>query len=164
IYEALIEQDGIRLPHKSGAAAALSALRVEHAMTTTSLVTLRANDTVRVALDAIAGKGFSAYPVLDEGGALVGLITESKLRRVLAEGAGDKSVREQLRTRETLRADQPLLDAVARMNKLGVRQMAVVDALDAGKLVGMFAMSDVIRAHGSAAAEVSGPVVGGQAS
>jgi hypothetical protein len=56
---------------------------------------------------------------------------------------------------EYLRADEPLLDAVVRMNRLGARQMVVV-AADGGKLLGMLAMSDVMRAHVAAAAERQG--------
>ena len=52
-----------------------------------------------------------------------------------------------------------MLDAVVRMNKLGVRQMAVVDAEQTPpRLVGMFAMSDVMRAHSSAAGETIPPL------
>jgi CIC family chloride channel protein len=153
IYEALIEQDGIQLPHKSDAGAALSSLRVEQVMTTSNLVTLAASMSVRSALDSIRG-GFSTFPVLDDDGALAGLVSEARLRRRFAEGGGDAAVRDALRPRDVLRASQPLHDAVVRMTELGVRQMAVVDDADARRLVGMFAMSDVFRAHAQAAVEV----------
>ena len=156
IYEALIEQDGIRLPHKSAAMAALSSWRVEQAMTTTDLVTIVADATVKDAVAALRA-GFSTFPVVDGTGRYVGLISEARLRRGVAEGAGSEPVRTLLMHREVLTSQQALHDAVVRMNKLGVRQMAVVDTDDPTRLVGMFAMSDVVRAHATAddrAAEV----------
>lgn len=149
IYEALLEQDGITLPQQSAAIASLSGVRVKGAMTKSGIVTLSADASVRAALDETRG-GFSCFPVLDGHSRLVGLISEARLRRRVAEGGGDETVRAQLTPREHLRAGQPLHDAIVRMNKLGVRQMAVVDADDPGRLVGMFAMSDVIRAHAEA--------------
>lgn len=157
VYDALIEQDGVRLPHRSTAAIALASLRVEEAMTKRPLVTILASADLRAALDGVAHHGFSAYPVVDDRGELVGLVSEAKLRRALAEGGPAGRVKDQLRSRETLRADQPLIDAIARMNKLGVRQMAVVDSLDPKALVGMFAMSDVVRAHGAVHEASLGP-------
>lgn len=173
IYEALLEQDGISLPHATSAAAALSALQVHNAMMPREkLKTLSATTTVRAALQSMAGIPISTYPVIaaaeddDNGehvtgdkGRFVGLISEAKLRRLLAEGHGDTAVALHVRPREYLGPEQPMLDAVVRMNKLGVRQMAVVD-VDASppRLVGMFAMSDVMRAHSSAAGETIPPL------
>ncbi len=149
IYEALIEQDGIRLPHKSAGMAALSSWRVEQAMTTAGLVVIAADIAVKDALAALR-PGLSSFPVVDAAGRFVGIISEARLRHRVAEGAGAELVRAQLTHREVLTGSQPLHDAVVRMNKLGVRQMAVVDADDGARLVGMFAMSDVVRAHASA--------------
>jgi signal-transduction protein with cAMP-binding, CBS, and nucleotidyltransferase domain len=89
--------------------------------------------------------------VFDSARPLVGLVSEARLRRRLAERAGDDPISKLLGAREYLKNDQPLHEAVIRMNKLGVRQMAVVDASDATQLVGMFSTSDVIRAHARAA-------------
>jgi len=46
---------------------------------------------------------------------------------------------------------QSLMDAVARMHSVGARQMLVVDQDAPERLVGMLAMSDVVRAHARAA-------------
>jgi hypothetical protein len=90
--------------------------------------------------------------VLDSDAALIGLISEARIRRRLAGGQGETLLREHARALEYLRADELLVDAVVRMNRLGARQMAVI-AADGGKLLGMLAMSDVMRAHVDAAAD-----------
>ena len=182
IYEALLEQDGINLPHHTSAASALSALQVQnHMMPREKLRTLMATTTVRTALEGMAGVQISTFPIMDAGKhdlggppsmipaltpgpaanslRFVGLLSEAKLRRLLAEGHGDTAVGGHVRPREYLSPDQPMLDAVVRMNKLGVRQMAVVDTEEnPPRLVGMFAMSDVMRAHASAAGESLAPM------
>lgn len=39
------------------------------------------------------------------------------------------------------------------MEKSGVRQLAVIDGKDDNRLIGLLTMSDIVRAHGRAAAE-----------
>jgi CIC family chloride channel protein len=151
IYEALLEQDGLHLPHTQRAAAALSAFRVSEAMTT-ELVTLAGSDTIEEALERIKSSGFSIYPVRADDGGLSGLISEARLRRCVAEGRGDLSVASECRAEKYLEGDMPLVDAVAMMSSLGARQMAVVErSKGRGRLLGMLAMSDVMRAHTKAA-------------
>jgi hypothetical protein len=84
---------------------------------------------------------------------VLGIVTESRLRRQLASGQGETPVSDHARTEEYLRAGTPLVDAVVRMNQLRARQMAVVDQDQAACVVGVLAMSDVMRAHASAASE-----------
>jgi CIC family chloride channel protein len=154
IYEALLEQDGLALPRRADQSPGLAAFRVGDAMTT-QLITLAADDTVHAAAERVGQLPYSIYPVLDSQAALIGLISEARIRRRLAGGQGETLLREHARALEYLRADEPLLDAVVRMNRLGARQMVVV-AADGGKLLGMLAMSDVMRAHVAAAAERQG--------
>lgn len=152
IYEALLEQDGVRLPPPGGAGAALSALTVRDAMTTINIVTLSSAATVRAACEGLRS-GHSMLPVLSPDGRFVGLVSEAHLRRRLAEGAGDAVVNDEVIIQESLRPGQLMLEAVVRMNTTGLRQMAVVEEADDGVLVGIFAMSDVIRAHAGAAGQ-----------
>ncbi len=149
MYEALLEQDGYHLPQTQRAAAALTSFRVSDAMTT-ELVSLSVGQTVLNALESIQNVGFSIYPVIDERGALHGLVSEARLRRRLAEERGESTVEKESRPERYLRSDLPLVDAVATMSALGARQMAVVEG-DDNRLVGMLAMSDVMRAHSVAA-------------
>jgi CIC family chloride channel protein len=149
IYEALLEQDGFRLPQASRAAAALSAFRVSDAMTT-ELVTLDAGETVEQALARIKALEYSVYPVIDQNGVLLGLVSEARLRRCIAEGGANRPVVSLARAERYLAGDTLLVDAVAMMSRLGARQMAVVEG-EQQQLRGMLAMSDVMRAHGRAA-------------
>jgi len=150
IYEALIEQDGIEMPHRSQAVLALSALRVAQAMTT-EVATLPGDIPVREAVTRLRPPLYATRPVIDDAGALLGLVSEARLRRRLAEGAGDELVRDQLYVREYLYPDQALTHAVVRMSALEVRQMVVVERDDPTHLLGMLTMSDIMRAHAEAA-------------
>jgi CBS domain-containing protein len=149
IYDALLEQDGVPPLKAAAPVDGLSAFRVRDAMTT-ELVTLWAEDTLEEAARRIADLPYSIYPVLDRQGRLVGLVSESRIRRRLAAGQGGNRLREYTRPRDYLQADTPLVEAVLHMNRVGARQMAVVD--DDNELSGMLAMSDVMRAHVQAAA------------
>jgi predicted transcriptional regulator len=118
---------------------------------TTEVITLDADDTIEIATHRIAGLPYSLYPVVERDGTLLGLISDARIRRHAASGHGDLTLRSQALRRETLHADQPLVDAVLRMHSLGARQMAVVPTRDSHQLCGMLAMSDVMRAHVAAA-------------
>jgi chloride channel protein, CIC family len=150
IYEALLAQNGVHLPHRHRSGDALSAFRVSEAMTT-ELVTLRSAQTIAAALQQIEGLPHTAYPVLDESGKLQGLVTESRLRRRHAEGRGDALVATAARQEEYLIDHGSLVEAVSRMHTLSARQMLVVDMDKRDHLVGVLALSDVVRAHARAA-------------
>lgn len=150
IYEALLEQDGLHLPHTQRAASTLSSFLVREAMTT-ELVTLPAEISVTEALVRIKNHPFSLFPVVEGEHDLVGVISEARLRRRVAEGKGEERVRDQAREEEVVHADRPLVDAVADMARLRMRQMVVVAPDASRRLVGVLAMSDVMRAHARAA-------------
>jgi chloride channel protein, CIC family len=145
IYEALLEQDGFHVPQTQRAVAALGSFRVHDAMTT-ELVTVQVDESIDSALAHVAKHGFSMYPVVDQTGGLRGLVSEARLRRRIAEGRGSADVESEARAESYLRSDLPLVEAVAMMSGLGSRQMAVVEQ-DNGRLVGVLAMSDIMRAH-----------------
>jgi CIC family chloride channel protein len=151
IYEALLEQDGVHLPHPHGAVKhALEVLRVSEAMTR-GAVTLAQDVTVDEALKQIGSHGYSTYPVVADGGRYVGLVSEARLRRTLAEGGKGRAVRELAERDDHVFPDQPLVRAVVRMNHAGTRQLAVVSRGEERKLLGILTMSDVVRAQARAA-------------
>ncbi len=76
----------------------------------------------------------------------MGLVSEARLRRVAAEGAGTQIIREIVDRRSPVEADQRLLDAVVLMDREETRQLAVIDQAG-GALVGMLTMSDIVRAQ-----------------
>ena len=150
IYEALLDQDGHTLPHLKSAATTLSAFRVCDAMTT-EITTLNAESTVSQALEQTAALTVSMYPVVDDTKAMIGVVSDARLRRKLALGQGAELVGAQAQPEEYLQAEQSLVDAVARMHELGSRQMVVVSSDDPKRLAGILAMSDIMRAHAMAA-------------
>ena len=144
IYEALLAQDGVVLPHAESARGTLSALRVRDAMST-SLVTLLSTTSLGDAARLAQAHGHATYPVVDEAGSFVGLLSEARLARALAEDGGEKAVRDVAKRKEHVHADETLLRVVARMTRLGVRQLPVLSRGDA-MLEGIVTMSDVMRA------------------
>ncbi|HEX2675783.1 MAG TPA: chloride channel protein [Polyangiales bacterium] len=146
IYEALLEQDGLALPRPPSAASTLSTFRVADAMTT-EVTTLATDMTVSQALEQVQRLTFTMYPVVDAAQRLTGVVTEARLRRKLAQSAGDELVQALAQAEEHMTESQSLVDAVARMHEIGARQMVVVAESDPTRLVGMIAMSDIVRAH-----------------
>src|SRR6266436_7225530 len=157
IYEALLEQDEIHLPHRGGRVAhALERLRVGDAMTRNP-VTISSSATVIEAIVQVGSLEHSTYPVVDEGDRFVGMISEVRLRRLAAEGAGSDKVQKHADSRPHALADYPLVRATVRMDKSGVRQLAVIDRKDGNRLIGLLTMSDIVRAHAQAAVEAGDP-------
>jgi len=157
IYESLLHQDGIYLPHRGGRVShALEQLRVGAAMTTDP-VTIPATATVSEALRQVEHDDFSTYPVIDDGGAFVGFVTEARLRRTAAEGGTDRRVRTLVQHASHVQPEHPLVRATVRMEKSGARHLAVIDKNDRNKLIGLLTMSDIVRAHARAALEAGDP-------
>jgi CIC family chloride channel protein len=151
VYEALLEQDGIYLPHRGrGASHALEQLRVGEAMTSEP-VNIEGGLTAAEALERVVAYDFSAYPVVEDGGRFVGLVGEARLRRAVAGGEGGRAVATLADKGGHVFPDQRLVRAVVKMNQLGARQLAVVSREDGGRLVGLLTMSDVMRAQARAA-------------
>jgi CIC family chloride channel protein len=157
IYEALLHQDGIYLPHRGGRVShALEQLRVGSAMTTDP-VTIPATASVSEAVKKIEHDDFSTYPVVNEQGGFVGMVTEVRLRRTAAEGGMDQRVNEITQPATHVAPEHTLVRAVVRMEKSGVRQLAVTDEKDDNRLIGLLTMSDIVRAHARAALEAGDP-------
>jgi chloride channel protein, CIC family len=158
IYEALLEQDDIHLPHRDGRVShALERLTIERAMTTNP-ITIPAAATIAQALQQVENRDFSTYPVVDQAGDFLGLITKARLRRTAAVEGGTKRKVGPIVERVTpVQPEHTLVRAVVRMEKSGRRQLAVVDKKVGNKLIGLLTMSDIVRAHAQAALAVSDP-------
>jgi len=156
IYEALLLQDNIHLPHRgSRVSHALEQLVVSSAMTRNP-VTLHADMTVSEALKTTTGLPHSSYPVLDDQ-RFIGITTEAGLRRTSAEGGNEKTVRSIVKSCPHVFSDYPLVRAVVRMQQSDSRQLAVLDNKDRKKFVGLLTMSDIVRAHAEAAISAGDP-------
>ncbi len=145
IYEALLEQDGIPMPHGISSGPTLSRLSVGGAMTREVQV-LSPTMTVGQALEIVGRTGFASFPVVDEHGRLVGVVSEGALMRFAASGKSEDRLGLHAREREYLKTDHSLRHALSTMNRLSVRQMTVVDNRDPSRLAGILTMSDVMRA------------------
>lgn len=150
IYEALLEQDEIHLPRRHGPVIrALEQLQVRDAMTS-NLVVIPAEETAITALQLIRPHNFSTYPVVDDQRRFLGLVTEARIRRSLAED-GKQSIGQLADQTTTVSPDYPLIRAVMRMNDGNTRQLPVVHRLDETRLVGLLTMTDIVRAQARAA-------------
>jgi CIC family chloride channel protein len=155
IYEALLEQDGVHLPHRQGPAPhVLEQIQVGEAMTRTPVV-LPGTLTVQQALERSASEPYSSFPVLDTAGQFVGLISEARLRRSQAEQLNDQPIATLADRRAALFPEQPLVDAVILADQLETRQVAVVERATPTQLAGLLSLSDIVRAQARAARDAS---------
>jgi len=146
IYDALLTQDGIRLPQAERRA--LKQLRVSDAMTE-DVVTI--NDGLSVNEAFQYAQAFlerrQSYPVIDGAGRLVGLITLNDLKRALALDRGDAKLREVIgKNLELAHPDQTLDVAMIKLGRKGLSELPVVSRKDTSKLLGMITLHDIAKA------------------
>jgi CBS domain-containing protein len=150
IYDALLEQDGVAIPHGATPPVhALDRLCVEDAMTS-EVVRVLATQSIDDARNLVARRGFAVLPVVDASEAALGAVPVAQLER--ADLDPTQSITTLMHAGAAVPADAPLLRAVVTMNELGVRQLLVVDAETETRLIGVLTMSDIVRAHAQAAA------------
>jgi chloride channel protein, CIC family len=145
IYDALLEQDGIHIPHEQRHA--LKQLLVSEAMTAPA-ETLNGHEAVGAVFRRLETlpERFHAYPVTDGEGQMVGICTFNDLKRCLSEGKIDQTLRAVARKEvETVYENESLDAALVKMGKKGVSQLVIVDHTDQMKLVGMITMQDIAR-------------------
>ncbi len=145
IYDALLEQDGIHLPHEQRHA--LKQVLVKAAMTG-PVQTLDGRERVADVFKRLEAKPdrFHAYPVTDGDGRMIGICTFNDLKRALSAGKDDQALRVVARRQvETVYANQTLDAALVKMGKKGVSQLPVVERTDETKLAGVITMQDIAR-------------------
>jgi CBS domain-containing protein len=132
-------------------------LKVGTAMSTKNILSLRASMNVEDAFELVAIYNFSSFPVLDDSGAYLGLVTESTLRRMLAEGKRETRLQTIAHLHPELYADDTLSRAVVLMKKFERRQLGVVDRTGGRSLIGIITMGDIIHAqiHAALDADIS---------
>jgi len=144
IYTLKLRRRGIDLDARE---APLSRVRVDSVMTR-EVETLRVDTPLREILHQVETSHHSGFPVVDEHGALVGLVTYAELRdatRVGAAEAGFIIASDIMRPFDpTIRPDANLEEAVQKMRNAGVRRLPVVAEGDGGKLLGILTNHDVV--------------------
>lgn len=147
IYEALLEQDGVTLPHASAPAPhPLERLPVAQAMTTTVL-TFPVTGLAGELQALLHGHSFEVVPIVGPTAALEGAVSVGTLRLAPPE----TPVRALLQRAETILADVPLSRAVVRMGEKAGRQLIVLDPQTASRVVGILTITDLVRAHARSA-------------
>ena len=114
---------------------------------TGKLVTCRSRDTIHTAANLMADKKIGVLPVQDDGGTLVGVISERDVSRGVGErgtGLAALSVSD-LMTRDvvTCKPDDSLKEAMSTMSRRHIRHLLV---LDGGELTGVISQRDVLNA------------------
>lgn len=116
----------------------------------TNLITFKPDDTLDQVLEILAKKKISGAPVLDEGGSLVGIISEVDCLNEIIKGkytntpAFPSKVSEHMTKNViTLPPDMSIFDAAGKFLKLKIRRFPV---LQDDRLIGQISLSDIIRA------------------
>lgn len=141
-----LEEKGIHLPHDL-APNVLDVVLVEETMSR-EVETVRADETIREVLDRMIQTGHGGFPVVDDEGDLVGVVTRTDLR----ERPGDVPLEapvDRLMTADVVVAlpDETVHRVLDRMVDRGIGNMPVVDPDDPTELVGWMTKTDVIEAE-----------------
>jgi CBS domain-containing protein len=117
---------------------------------TSPVITLRPNTSVPAAAALLCSHGFTAAPVVDASGSLVGIASEADLvrGRIIPDGRAvqpgpDPTVEEIMTPAPAaMRPEDDLADVVARMLDARLRSIPIVED---GKLMGIVTRRDVLR-------------------
>ncbi len=116
----------------------------------TNLITFRPDDSIDQVLEVLTKKKISGAPVLDESGALVGIISEVDCLKEIIKGKYTNTPKfpgkvDEYMTKNviTMSPDLSLFDAAQKFLELKIRRFPVMKD---GKLVGQISLSDIIRA------------------
>ena len=151
-----IDRRGVRVP-ADYSADYLEQVPVRAAMSTPA-VTLRAIQTLAEARTWMASGAAAAqhqgYPVLDQSGRLCGVLTRRDL--LDAAHASDAPLATLIRhAPQVVHGGHSLREAADHMVLAGIGRLAVVDAADPQRVVGMLTRGDILAAHGRRLEEAS---------
>jgi acetoin utilization protein AcuB len=124
---------------------------------TREVVSLRKTDALRLAVELEISRHIRHFPVVDEHGTLVGILTDRDIKRVLPTPVSHPSAEDyeevldgtevgHVMTREpyTVASSTLVAEAVRTMVSQKIGGFPVVDD---GRLVGMFTQSDALRGY-----------------
>lgn len=145
IYDALLKQDDIHLPHSERQH--LKQLRVRDAMTR-EVLTINHRMSVSDAFEYVQNLegNYRSFPVVDDAGNLSGLLTINDLKRALAAGRNKTPVTSIADRKITLIHPEQTLDAaMIKLGKDGISQLPVVNRHSDQELVGIITIHDIAR-------------------
>jgi CBS domain-containing protein len=124
-------------------------MNIQHVLATkgTHVVTIRPDQTIREALATLVTNNVGALVVVDNTGALKGIVSERDILHTAAknEGVFSQSVRELMTTNVIVGVPQDDLSTVAyTMTEKRIRHIPVVEH---GKLLGIVSIGDVVKAQ-----------------
>lgn len=122
---------------------------------TTDISALSVESNVKTALEQIENLPFSIFPVIDHDFHCVGVITEARLRRSMADNLGNELLNKLADKAQLVYPDHTLSQAVVRMNGAKTLQLAVIERNGERKLIGIITMSDIVRAQAEAIGQSS---------
>jgi len=143
IYDALLKQDGVRLPQAERHA--LKQIPISAAMTR-DVTTVASDITVAAAFRRVQDlpEHHHAYPVIEDGNRLAGLFTFNDLKRALAEGLSESLVKEiASKSLVVVRCDQSLEVALLKLGRYGISQLPVISRDKPPQLLGIVTMHDI---------------------
>jgi CIC family chloride channel protein len=149
IYEALARQDGIHLPtaetrQLEGHRQVILALRPAKEI-------LSADMTAQEALEKIRSSESNAWPVIDDRGGLIGVLSFGKVQQAAAAmGPEPKRLKELIDGGDFphLHMDQPISVALERMGASQMNALPVVNRANVHKLEGIVTLKDILTLYG----------------
>ncbi|GAA0265318.1 CBS domain-containing protein [Actinomadura nitritigenes] len=139
---------------------------------TSDVVTVSPDDSFKDVITALADHEISGAPVVDEGGRLIGVVTEADLLRKAAAGQGGPGRRQRLERQRseattageamsspavTTTADTAVAEAARSMCRHGFKRLPVVDP--DGRPVGIVSRADLLSVFLRADAEIHDEVI-----
>ncbi len=151
IYEALLEQDGIRLA-PAQPKISLHKLTASSVMTR-DVVTLPANLTIQEAIEYVRTNPHYGFPVVDGARKMEGFITRDELRHYQAEG-NDSALLGDIAIKDVVTAypDHSLDVVMLKLGEHEVSLLPVVSRKDHQQLLGIISMRDIVRTQARIAA------------
>lgn len=138
-----LHHEGVLLPWQ---VADLRSVPVSAAMST-SVHTARTDMTIGDLIQQMQNQRHGGYPVLDETGRLVGMITLRDIRSLPLEGRLAISVSRAMRQPVyTIQPQKSLAHAALLMAKHEIGRLPVVESQASGRLVGIISRSDILTA------------------
>ena len=148
IYEALAHQDGIHLPSPEERSEVNQRTVLQVMQRSPHLLT--AQMTVREALESMRDSSLRIWPVVDRQ-RFLGIVSRESLENALDEETGDRLLVNLVKTVNVPQAytDQPLYLALERMNRFHLDLLPVVHRADAGQLLGIVSLKEILNSYGA---------------